>query len=221
MRDRKSHTTRERRDTKILTLGVVLMFTLSLVMASAPASEAAGNTTTISVQDENGAVKRARVTVFDARNGRQVANGLTDAATGLFTFSSSKRRELVVVVFTSSRFLGTARVIPGKPVIVLADQDPETIPMINDPLREGALRFTDAEGAPIADASITLVGTRSFESVDRGGTDEKGGFSFRVPDDPTEIAYLATLWTEDGEISLVGVLTFAGRPTNMVWIPSL
>jgi hypothetical protein len=220
MRDRKSQTISRGSSSKILTLGLALMVAMSLVMSFPPTSEAAANTT-IHVHDMNGAVKRAKVMVFDACNGRQVANGLTDTETGLFTFSSSKRSELIVVVFTSSRLLGTARITSGKSAVVLANQDPDSIPLINDPLRTGALTFTDEEGAPLADASIALVGTRSFEAVVRGGTDEEGRFSFRVPDDPTEIAYLATLWTEDGEISLVGVLTFAGRPQTMLFMPSI
>ena len=218
MRNRKSHSVIESRVPRVLALGVCFMVALSLVVSFALASEAAGNTT-IHVHDINGVVKRAKVTVFDACNGRQVAKGLTDTETGLFRFSSSKRTELIVVVFTSSRLLGTARIMSGRSAIVLADQDPETIPIINDPLRTGELEFTDAQGVNIEDANITLVGTSSFESVARGGTDEEGRFSFRVPDDPTEIAYLATLWTEEGEITLVGVLTFAGRPNLTSWLP--
>ena len=114
MRDRKSQSVSERRASKIIAVVFAFVVGLILVMGFAPASEAGGNTT-IHVHDLNGKVKRAKVTVFDACNGRQVANGLTDFETELFKFSSSKRSELIVVVFTSSRFLGTARITSGKP----------------------------------------------------------------------------------------------------------
>lgn len=113
----------------ILSLNAALLIGVGLMLPLAPVKAAAAETT-ISVQDKNGFVPLAKVTVFNENNGQQLANGLTDSGTGRFTFRSPKGIGLIVAVHTSTGYLGAARVTSGDSIVVIGLQNATAVQTI-------------------------------------------------------------------------------------------
>jgi hypothetical protein len=74
---RETYNKHGRRSLMILSLNVALLIEVGLILPLTTV-HAAPVTTTISVYDEHGALTLAKVSIFDAGNGRQIANGMTD-----------------------------------------------------------------------------------------------------------------------------------------------
>src|SRR5437870_13828448 len=93
----------------ILSVSAALLISIGLILPLTSVEAAAAASTTISVYDEHGVLALAKVSVFDAGNGRQVANGMTDPVTGLFTFRSPANKELVVAAENERGYVGSVR----------------------------------------------------------------------------------------------------------------
>jgi len=201
MRDKRTYRVNER-SSKALCLAVTILLAATSFLPFAHVEVGAATNTTIAVLDPNGSANLVKVTVFDAGNGRQIAGGLADQATGLFTFHSPQSQELVVTVHTSTGYVGSTRVSPGIFAVVTANQnasDTRTVGVLGSQV---TWSFFDENGMPIAGANVSVVAWGSFERVARGSTDRQGQFTFRIPNDMTTDDFLATLWRDGGSITL-------------------
>jgi hypothetical protein len=198
-----------RRSSKVLSLCAALLLAAGSILLPAPAN-AAPATITLSVSDKNGPVAFAKVAVYDAYSGRPVANGMTDPATGLFTFRSSHSRELLLVAHTSTGFVGSALQNSGADVCnpctfaLNATQSAAALQTVvigtsyvNKPIQ--VFDFADDKGVPVAGANVAVLEWGSFEPVARGVTDGEGEFSFSIPHEMASDDFLAVCWSSDTE----------------------
>jgi hypothetical protein len=215
-----------RRSLMIISLNAVLLIVGGLMLSHATV-QAAGVVTTISVQDKSGYAPQAKVTVFNAQNGQQVANGLTDAGTGLFTFRSNNGTDLIVVIHTSTGYLAAARVRPGEFTTIVALQaetaakpfgvtvTPQNASVGLETLGKSAamnqkiqemtfsLNSTSSPGSDFSKAVVAVVSFETFAQVGRGHLSKEGQFTFDIPEDMETAVFLATVWGDAGSITLV------------------
>jgi hypothetical protein len=184
------------------------LFLLSLIIPSFAESVQAAtqNLTTISVIDLDGRADFAKVVVFDAKNGRQIANGLADPSTGFFTFQSLGSKELIVTVHTITGYIKSECVQSGSFTTIIASEiagETQTVGIIGS---EVMMTFQNESGAPIVGANVSVAAWGSFEKVERGTTDKQGQFTFRIPKDMTEDDFLATMWQDNGDVKRVAAV---------------
>jgi hypothetical protein len=55
-------------------------------------------------------------------------------------------------------------------------------------------------------ATIAIVAWNTFEQIACGHTNKEGRFTFDIPEGMASAAFLAVVWTDNGEISLVAAL---------------
>jgi hypothetical protein len=198
-----------RRRSKVLSLCAALLLAAGSILLPAPA-DAAPATIALSVSDKNGPVALAKVAVFDAYSGRPVANGMTDPATGLFTFRSSHSRELLLIAHTSTGFVGSALQNSNADVCnpctfaLTATESAAAMQTavietsyVNKPIQ--VFDFADDKGVPVAGANVAVLEWSSFEPVARGVTDDEGEFSFSIPHEMASGDFLAVCWSSDPE----------------------
>jgi hypothetical protein len=222
------HNQHRRRSLMILSLNAILLIVGGLILPLSSA-KAAPVTTTISVQDQNGYAPQAKVTVFNAQNGQQLANGLTDLGTGLFTFRSNNGTDLIVVVHSSTGSLAAARVRPGDFRTMVAFQSETaakhfavTVTPQNEPVALGTeaislsmnqkiqeMTFPVPSGSTsnvdLSKAMVAVVEWDTFEQAARGHLDKEGQFTFDLPEGTETGVFLATIWGDDGSITLLRI----------------
>lgn len=161
--------------------------------------------TTVSASEPDGATK-ALISVFDAETGRQIANGLTDAETGQFTFKSAIEQSFVVVALVESEtiyatYLGSARGAAGSSISVSANQEQyaNSVCYVSENV---ALSYSNANGLPLKNARISIVDSNTSANVRRGKTDQQGQYNFNIPADLYGEGFLAVVWKGNGAINL-------------------
>jgi hypothetical protein len=176
-------------------VGLLAAVLLGLAVAALPSAALAKTVTTVEIMDANGP-SIAKVSVADARNGRPVASGVSDEATGQFAFPGNSNRDYIVTVHTQSGFVGSERVFAGELVTIVADQPAGALDPVTIQGGFGTVYWYDGSGEPVSGANVSVVTWSNFEPIERGKTDDNGKFRFKVPADLDRSDFLVTIWSD-------------------------
>lgn len=175
--------------------------------------------TTVQIKDQFGIVTGGRVTVFDSRTGRQIANGQTvrryygtgspDNGKADFTFTSSPGQEFIVVALSSNDpSVGGGRGVAGQLIQVYALQRIALMEIVHaDTDGDAVLSYVDENGAPLKKAKVVTVEWGTFGNARRGKTDAQGQYLFTDPKDLAGSDFLVVEWKNDSEIFLTAIVT--------------
>ncbi len=168
--------------------------------------------TTIEMGENGHELTTGRVTVFNAKTGRQIANGVTFAdnhGETKFVFASPADESIVFVVLTDNGNIGFGKGSTGLFNYAYARQPIVTMPFVHaDRNGDVQLNYTDQNGNPIKKAVVTTVEWSSLGNARRGKTDADGNYLFKDPKDLAGSDFLAVEWTGSGtNITLTAILT--------------
>lgn len=182
------------------------LFLIAIFALAAFTAQAQIVTTTIETSDPNGAAA-GLVTVFDAQTGRQIASGATGATNNRFRFQSGSEQQFVIVVLTAVDSLyqiGTARGAAGSTISVTANQSEFDVPGICYETENVILSYTNASGAPLKNARISIVDRNTFANVRRAKTNQQGQYNFNLSAFYGS-GFVAAVWKGDSAIQLTRV----------------
>ena len=193
------------------TLGVGIAVALAVGASLVSAERNHGHHSQITVQDIFGVAGLAKVAVISAESGRLVASGLTDEATGSFSFRDRGQDDFVVVANSATGFVGASKVEIDDDG---GNEDEDSTVMITDiavgdlefiPNRSDVVLITGNDpltGDPLKNARVMIITWDGFALVARGKTDAQGQFIFTVPQEYLGHDFLCILWKGDRSIIL-------------------
>lgn len=168
--------------------------------------------TTIQMSDQMAEIVGGRVTVFNAKTGRQIANGLAfrdNHGEYKFVFTSRAGENIVFAVLTDNGYFGARAGSTGHINYAFGSLPISQMPFVNaDQNGDVQLTYTDQNGDPIRKAVVTTVEWQSLGNARRGKTNADGNYLFKDPKDLAGSDFLAIEWTGNGaNITLTAILT--------------
>lgn len=156
----------------------------------------------------------ARISVFDADNGRKIANGhtvkrdFTESWVEDFNFKCQAGQNLIIVTQGDRGGFGAVRATAGEYTYVHLDNSPGNPGIFRADINGHAtLEYADSDGNPESGAHLAVIEWMTGGYAGRGITSEKGQYLFNVPADLFDSAFVAVEWKNEGPIRLNAVLT--------------